>query len=148
MMDFSSVLIIHFGLQLFCLSEAMINEASVDGDVGMIAVANVITNRSKSENWDYEYCDIVYDPSNDPEKPWACDFSYTCDEKDDIVREEDLDAYFRIIPIAAKVMSGEIGDITLGADHYVVCGVNRSWMKDMKFTVRIGNHCFYKEKVR
>ncbi len=145
-MDMSPILILHFGLQLFSLSEVMINEASVDGEIGMIAVAQTVINRSKREGrWGTDIWEIVHEPSSDPSKPWACAFSYTCDKKPDIVLEKDIDAYFAIMPIASKIMRGEIDDITLGADHYVKCGVTRSWLTDMTFTVKIGRHCFYKE---
>lgn len=146
--DFAPMLIMLFGSDLFCTTQAMIKEDYLGGEKGMLAVALVIDNRTERDYWPDSPCKVVYEPSKNPRRPKACAFSYTCDKKPDIVAYEDLDMYYKIMPKARAVLEGEVIDFTKGADHYVRCDVNVSWKYKMEFTLKLGDHCFYREGKR
>lgn len=143
-----SHLVLKLGIELFCVTEAMINEASVDGDVGMIAVAHVIKSRVSDNSGEFPMtaCKVVYQPSSDPAKPWACHFSYTCDGKVRYLTKRDEKEFLRVAELARKVGNEESLDITMGSMYYTRCGIKMQWMDDLQPTVKIGKHCYYKRK--
>jgi len=145
-MDLTLYLMLQLGAQMFCVTEAMINEASVDGDEGMLAVAFVIKSRVNQNNvlWGDTPCKVVYQPSNDPERPWLCAFSYTCDDKAEVILDHDLWAYYHAAWLVGLIEQGDVLDFTMGADHYLKCGIETDWTRKLEFTVQIGRHCFYR----
>jgi spore germination cell wall hydrolase CwlJ-like protein len=144
----TTALILKLGMELFCVTDAMINEASVDGDEGMLGVALVIKNRVQDTTTEFKNtaCDVVSQPSNDPSKPWACHFSFKCDDREDFIRDEDVAEYLRVAELARKVDSEEISDFTMGSLYYTKCTIYRTWMDNTTPTLSIGSHCYYKRK--
>lgn len=131
---------------VLCLAKNIYFEAAIGHSVDRRAVAHVVLNRSKdtSGEWPTDICEIVYEPSSDEDRPRACKFSWTCDgEPDNILPQDDL-VWTEMVIIAWKIIKGEDHfDPTFGATHYVQCGIQRVWMKDLVFKTAIGGHCYY-----
>lgn len=152
--DYSLYLILILGLNNFCVTDAMINEASIDGDKGMIAVGHLLRTRKDNRNFPSTYCQVLYQPSNNRRKPDRCAFSYTCKYNKEgemiptVVPKEYVSEYLRVSEIAQKIIDNKISNPFPGADHYLRCEKRRKWLKGMDFIGRIKSHCYYREKPR
>jgi spore germination cell wall hydrolase CwlJ-like protein len=133
-----------------CLAEALYFEGAIDGAVGMYLIANVITNRvndDKLEFRDYNtWCDVVHQPSRDPNRPWECAFSYYCDGKPETVPnlKSEQSAASQAQWIAWQVIKNSpYGvDLTDGALYYTQSQVSRGWMDNTRITVTYLHHTF------
>lgn len=131
-----------------CLALNIYFEARGEPEVGQVAVSHVVITRvnDTSGQWLGDACDVISQPSNDPSKPWLCQFSWTCDGKPDIVKDSDSKAFSKIYELATDIYYGERHfDPTFGANHYVVCGKEKSYHWNMEFITKIGKHCYYKD---
>jgi len=109
------------------VSSVISAEACSEGEIGMYAVANVVSNRSKKYNMTpYE----VVTQKNQF-------YGYTADN-----REELYNQCGKISDkLTVKIM--ELDDVTNGAIYFRKIGEKkRSW--HLVFTVKIGKHIFYK----
>lgn len=106
------------------------HEARGEGLRGMHAVALVTMNRVKQRN--KTVCEIVYE---------AQQFSWTNDVTGDM-----QDNIVNVRRAVANVMTGSIRDFTKGATHYHANYVKPYWAKDMKKTVVVGKHIFYRKQ--
>lgn len=129
--------------ELFCLTEAIYYESKGEPLKGKVAVGKVILNRVRSSRFPDSICDVVYQPSNNPARPAACQFSFTCGKK--VLQVKNLQAWDESAKVAAELFYGLI-DIDIYAKHYVRCGIRRTWMKGMYQSKQIGNHCFYRRR--
>jgi spore germination cell wall hydrolase CwlJ-like protein len=67
-----------------CLVEAVYYEASTEELIGKIAVANVILNRVKADNFPKTICGVVHDKQvkrRGSVRPVQCAFQYHCQRK-------------------------------------------------------------------
>lgn len=110
------------------IAEAIYHEARGEGDKGMIAVANVIMNRSAARN--KSPAAVVQEPGQ---------FSYRGRRG---LSFSDKDSYAKACDIAHGVMNKNIKDNTKGATYFRTGGGN--WGRNFKQTVRIKNHVFFK----
>ncbi len=113
-----------------CMVENVWHEARGEGLRGMHAVALVTMNRVKQRN--KTVCEIVYE---------AQQFSWTNDVTGDM-----QDNIVNVRRAVANVMTGSIRDFTKGATHYHANYVKPYWAKDMKKTVVVGKHIFYRKQ--
>ena len=125
--------------ELKCLSEALYFEARGEQIEGQIAVADVIINRKKSNQFPSTICGVVSEGSN---KRHACQFSYNCDGKLELI--DDKKTYRRIVKLASMILNGAFSDVTKGATFFHASEVSPSWSKKFKKTRKIGRHIFYK----
>jgi N-acetylmuramoyl-L-alanine amidase len=122
------------------LARTICGEARGEGDIGMQAVANVVLNRVAIGGW---WGDTV---TNVCQKP----YQFSCWNQNDTNRaiiealDESKSIFRDAFNIAAKVMSGELPDITNGATHYFAKGIALpEWAQDKTPCATIGHHIFY-----
>ncbi|MDC3107639.1 cell wall hydrolase [Paracoccaceae bacterium] len=125
--------------ELKCLSEALYFEARGEQIEGQIAVADVIINRKNSNRFPSTICGVV---SEGAHKKHACQFSYNCDGKLELIY--DKKTYRRIVKLSSMILNGAFSDVTNGATFFHASEVSPSWSKKFKKTRKIGRHLFYK----
>ena len=125
--------------ELKCLSEALYFEARGEQIEGQIAVADVIINRKKSNQFPSSICGVV---SEGAHKRHACQFSYNCDGKLELIY--DKKTYTRIVKLSSMILNGAFSDVTNGATFFHASEVSPSWSKKFIKTRKIGRHIFYK----
>ena len=135
-----------------CLALNTYHEAKNQSMVGQIAVAEVVMNRVQDERFPNSICEVVKQgptrPSwEDPKKEYPikhrCQFSWYCDGKPDIPKNEK--AWQKAQDVAFLVIYDKIKlDVTEGATHYHATYVKPSWAKTKTRTTRIEKHIFYR----
>lgn len=130
----------HDKKQIYCLAENAYYEARGESRNGIIAVNNVVLNRTKqTRKFGKTACEVIYRKANG-----NCAFSWVCDET--IERNKKAEIYQRVYKVSENVYLGNLKDITNGATHFHAASANNiSWSKSVKKTKQIGNHIFYRE---
>lgn len=126
-----------------CLTEALYFEARGETLKGMFAVAEVILNRRDSGNYPHSVCGVVHQGTG---AQYACQFTYTCDGRSDVVREQG--AWNVVGRVASVMLGGAPRNLTGGATFYHTRGVNPSWSARFTRTAAIGAHLFYRQPTR
>lgn len=126
-----------------CLAEAIYFEARGESVLGQIAVAEVILNRVDSSAWPNSVCGVI---RQGEDRANACQFSYRCDGRSDQPTEHA--AYERIGKVARVMLDGKPRILTDKATHYHNTRVQPRWAKRMVKTAKIGEHMFYRKRVR
>lgn len=122
-----------------CLTEAIYFEARGETTKGQFAVAEVILNRVDSKRYPDTVCGVVTQGTG---RKHACQFSYTCDGKAEIVANKA--AYLKAAKIAKVMLNGQERTLTDTATHYHTTAVSPRWSKKLERTAKIGVHIFYK----
>ena len=135
-----------------CLALNTYHEAKNQSLVGQIATAQVVMNRVEDNRFPNTICEVVKQgptrPSwEDPKKEYPikhrCQFSWYCDGKPDIPKNEK--AWQKAQDVAFLVIYDKIKlDVTEGATHYHATYVKPSWAKTKTRTTRIESHIFYR----
>ena len=135
-----------------CLALNTYHEAKNQSLVGQIATAQVVMNRVEDKRFPNTICEVVKQgptrPSwEDPKKEYPikhrCQFSWYCDGKSDIPKNEK--AWKKAQDYAYLVLYNRIAiDVTEGATHYHATYVKPSWAKTKTRTTRIESHIFYR----
>lgn len=131
---------------VICLAKNIYFEAGGESVQGQKAVTWVVLNRANSDSreWPDNVCNVVYQPSSNPNRPRACKFSWYCDGKSDAIPVEHQEQWAKAIVMAWEIYQGyDHYDPTLGATHYLRCDRYRVWILSLDFKVKIGDHCFY-----
>jgi len=123
-----------------CLAQTIYFEARGEPDLGKIAVAHVVINRSRDARFPASICDVAFQQGGSPNG--GCQFSWTCDALSD--RPIDVRAWRRSVAIANAVYYGQSVDPTSGATFYHADSTDPSWSHEMEPALRIGHHLFYK----
>ena len=111
-----------------CLAEAVYYEARSESFEGKLAVANVILERLRRDDFPNTICKVVHD-------------GYYCDGKHE--RMLNIKAKADAYTIADFALNGvELHD-TLGATHYHAVYVHPKWADEFYFITKIGTHLFY-----
>ncbi len=126
--------------ELKCLSEALYFEARGEQIEGQIAVADVIINRKNSSQFPSTICGVV---SEGAHKRHACQFSYNCDGKLELIY--DKKTYRRIVKLSSMILNGAFSNVTNGATFFHASEVSPNWSKKFQKTKKIGRHIFYKK---
>ena len=126
-----------------CLAEAVYFEARSESFEAKLAVANVILERLRRDDFPNTICKVVHDGvywKNNIVKN-RCAFSYYCDGKHE--RMLNIKAKADAYTIADFALNGvELHD-TLGATHYHAVYVYPKWADEFYFITKIGTHLFY-----
>ncbi len=135
-----------------CLALNTYHEAKNQSLVGQIATAQVVMNRVADHRYPSTICEVVKQgptrPSwEDPAKEYPikhrCQFSWYCDGKPDIPKNEK--AWKKAQDVAFLVLYNKINlDVTEGATHYHATYVKPAWAKTKTRTTRIEKHIFYR----
>lgn len=125
--------------QLECLALNIYHEARSESYEGQVAVATVTLNRMRSKQFPKTICGVVWQSN-----ARGCQFSWTCDNKSDRVRN--WKAYKKAERIAEEVLffnrkSSRIDSTVL---FYHNDKVTPRWADDDNAIAKIGRHTFYK----
>jgi spore germination cell wall hydrolase CwlJ-like protein len=126
-----------------CLSEALYFEARGETVKGQFAVAEVILNRVDSPRYPNSICGVINQGTG---AKYACQFTYTCDGRAEIIAEPR--AFERVGKIASIMKHGAKRPLTKGATHYHTRSVSPNWARVFPRTAAIGVHYFYKQPTR
>ena len=122
-----------------CLARAVYFEARSESELGQLAVARVILNRTKDAAYPKSICGVVYQGSN---RRNSCQFSFACDGMPDDVNQPA--AWANSKRIAQKAMADTTSmKIMSTATNYHADYVRPKWAGNMKRLVKIGRHIFY-----
>lgn len=124
-----------------CLAEALYFEARGESVKGQFAVAEVILNRVKSRKYPNSICGVINQGTG---KKFACQFTYTCDGKKEVISEPK--AFARVGKVARMTIDGGLPKLTNGATHYHTKAVRPSWARVYPRTATIGFHHFYRQQ--
>jgi spore germination cell wall hydrolase CwlJ-like protein len=125
-----------------CLAEAVYFEARGEAVRGQIAVAQVVMNRAFSGYYPTTVCGVVY---QNKYRHLACQFTFACDNNQDVIREPDM--WERARKISKAMLDGEIWLPEVGkSTHYHAYYVRPSWVGEMKKMYKFGVHTFYRPK--
>ncbi len=127
--------------QYQCLTEALYFEARGESVKGQFAVAEVILNRKDSKSFPNTVCGVVGQGTGNGK--YACQFSYNCDGKSEIISEHK--AFRQVGKIAHLMLKGEPRILTKGATYYHSTAVRPAWAKKFTKTAKIGVHLFYRD---
>ncbi|SMR81522.1 Cell Wall Hydrolase [Aliiroseovarius halocynthiae] len=125
--------------ELKCLAEALYFEARGETIEGQFAVAEVILNRVDHVRFPGTICGVINQGTG---KRYACQFTYTCDGRAEVIREHAI--YDRLSRIARAMIDGAPRDLTDGATHYHTTAVSPRWARSFQKTASIGVHRFYR----
>jgi hypothetical protein len=125
-----------------CLAKAIYFESRGEPLKGQIAVAEVILNRRDDPRFPDTVCDVVAQGSKRP----GCQFSFMCDGRPETIR--DRAAYALAGNVAHMMLEGRPRTITGAATHFHTAYVRPGWARRMVKTIRVGDHLFYRERVR
>lgn len=128
------------GAEWHCLAEALYFEARGESLKGQFAVAEVILNRVASPRYPGTVCGVVHQGTG---QRGACQFSYTCDGKPEVV--SDPASWDRAGKIARLMLDGSDRPLTDGATHFHTAQVQPVWSRIFDKTARIGAHLFYRQ---
>ena len=124
-----------------CLARAIYFEARSESEMGQLAVATVILNRSKAENYPSSICGVVYQGAS---RLNACQFSFACDGLPDL--PQDRRAWETALAVTAMALSDDRQVRSVAAaTYYHADYVSPHWSKSMHRLTKIGRHIFYSQ---
>jgi spore germination cell wall hydrolase CwlJ-like protein len=131
-------------IQENCLATAVYFEARSESMVGQLAVAMVILNRVKASSSYSSICGVVYRGASHLN---ACQFSFACDGKPDVV--DDARAWRAAHAVTALALANDRNDkplqIFATATNYHADSVDPVWSKSLNRLAKIGRHIFYSQ---
>jgi len=119
--------------QVVCLAQTMYHEARGESDKGMIAVGNVVMNRTRSGRFPNTPCAVIKQRTRK-----SCQFSWVCSRNQ--IRE--LPLYNRAMQLARQVYVYNV-DLTHGA-LFFHARTDRPRSSKLYATASIGKHTFYR----
>ena len=137
--------------EIQCMAMNIYHEARNESELGQVAVANVTINRASSKRFPDTICSVVYqarmskwwkqNKNRDVPIRNACQFSWYCDGKSDVVRE--VKTYEEIEKLAEEVLQGLHNDNTYGSTHYHAHYVSPYWASSLVKVSQVDSHIFY-----
>lgn len=139
--------LLSFGSELDCLTSALYHEARNLGVGSMKEVANVISNRVKSNRYPNTYCKVVKQnrqfsfypgkPSNQKEATMLAKSKPTV---------HDLNSWNLATKIAIQTFNGRLKVKFTDALFYHTTSVDPNWASEKQKLGRLKNHIYYGEK--
>lgn len=128
------------GTAVMCLAMNMYHEARGDGEVGMMAVAEVTLNRVEDPRYPDNVCDVVTQGYRVGNR--ACQFSWYCDGESDKMKDKEMaDLAYEL---AVDYLTGLETNITNGATHYHASRVSPYWAPTKTYVATVHSHLFYR----
>jgi hypothetical protein len=138
-----------------CLALGLYHEARGEGELGQIAVAQVILNRVKSRKYPDNICDVVFE---NEQMFNACQFSFACDGRSD--KPENWSMYQKMKKLADEVLCNpacsyhvhrdpplaRLSASLRKASHYHTFRVDPGWSHRINRVGQVGAHIFYISK--
>lgn len=122
--------------QIECIARNAVYEAGNQGERGMIAVSNVVMNRTRDDRFPSTPCGVI-----NQKKRGVCQFSWVCQRK---LPRMNLNMFHQAREVAERVYYARARDVTSGALFYHADYVRPRWAYVFKRTTTIGDHIFYK----
>jgi Cell Wall Hydrolase len=133
-------------IQESCLTTAIYFEARSESQLGQLAVATVILNRVKASSISSSICRVVYKGASHLN---ACQFSFACDGKPDLVDDARAWKTARAVSALALTDDRKVKDgpmrILASATNYHADYVDPYWSKSLNRLTKIGRHIFYSQ---
>ncbi|MDO1560446.1 cell wall hydrolase [Brevundimonas sp. 2R-24] len=124
---------------LRCLTQAVYYEAALEDEAGRLAVAQVVLNRVRDQNYPNSICGVVYQGA---ERITGCQFSFTCDGA---LSRPPVDwAWRRAEETARQALAGRVAAQVGTATHYHADYVYAWWSPALVKLAQIGAHIFYR----
>ena len=114
--------------QIECLVLNSYHESRGDGEKGMLATIFVVLNRTKDSRFPSTPCKVIAQPNQ-----------FVWWNKGKTIKEPEM--YDKAKQLVHEVLGGKHKDVTCGAIYF---NAHHKSPKNSKFTVRIGNHSFFK----
>lgn len=124
----------HDERQLQCLARNAYFEAGNQSEKGMLAVTNVVINRTEDGRFPDTPCAVIKQRSRG-----VCQFSWVCEGKN---RIRNMETYRRARAAAERVYLDKTHDVTHGALFYHANYVHPNW--GLTRVATIGAHIFYR----
>ncbi len=126
-----------------CLAEAIYFEARGESTAGQVAVAEVVLNRVDDPRYPPSICGVTHQGA---ERLNACQFSYECDGKPEVI--SNTAAFSKAGKIAHLLLSGRPRMLVGNATHYHAKRVRPAWSRRLERVTEIGDHVFYRYPTR
>ena len=114
--------------EIECLSLSTYHESRGDGEKGMLATIFVVLNRTKDSRFPSTPCKVIAQKNQ-----------FVWYGKGKTIKEPEM--YDKAKQLVHEVLDGKHKDVTCGAIYF---NAHHKSPKNSKFTVRIGNHSFFK----
>ncbi|HWE77721.1 MAG TPA: cell wall hydrolase [Pseudolabrys sp.] len=125
-----------------CLANAVYFESRDEPVRAQIAVAQVVLNRVFSPFYPKNVCGVVYQNAR---RRLACQFTFACDGKPDLVTEPD--AWERAKRIARDTLDGKLWMPEVAkSTHYHDYWAHPDWVHEMRRMDRLGGLIFYRPR--
>lgn len=137
--------------QIRCLARNIYFEARGESEAGQLAVGMVTINRVESSLFPNSICGVVHQSvryADGSPKINRCQFSWYCDGKADMIRNDKLYQQIYLMSVDLYVNYYQhrlIPDIVGGATYYHNTTVSPRW-RNTSMTTKIDNHIFYRMK--
>lgn len=143
--------------QAYCLAENIYYESKGEDIQGQFAVASATLNRVNDSRFPKTVCDVVKQSATSKKSnKLVCAFSWYCENdkrgreipvrnRDGSINQNVVDQFQVASIVAITMLGGEVQDNTHGATHFHnfhTC--HPSWAGELRKTLRVGNHDFYK----
>ena len=122
-----------------CLSNAIYYEAALEPVDGQRAVAQVVLNRVRDQNFPKSVCGVVYEGW---ERTTGCQFSFTCNNA--LLSGPLPVLYQRARKVAEAALNGSVMADVGTATHYHADYVAPYWAPTLTKLTQIGMHIFYR----
>lgn len=142
--------------EAYCLAKNVYYEARNESLQGQFAVASVTMNRVSDPRYPDTVCEVVEQKTvSRVTKKKVCQFSWFCEPdkigkevpvtKSGEINQAAIDQFQVASMVALTVLSGSVEDNTKGATHFHNPYTSfPAWRHELKRTMRVGNHDFYK----
>jgi spore germination cell wall hydrolase CwlJ-like protein len=125
-----------------CLANAVYFESRDEPVRAQIAVAQVVLNRVFSPFYPNDVCGVVYQNAH---RHLACQFTFACDGRPDIVTEPQ--AWARARHIARDMLDGKLWMPEVAkSTHYHDYWAHPDWIGEMRRIDRLGGLIFYRPR--
>jgi spore germination cell wall hydrolase CwlJ-like protein len=114
-----------------CVAKAIYFEARGEPRTGQLAVAHVIKNRSESNRFPTNLCDVVKQKAKK-----VCQFSWVCDRGMTAIKRSS-----EFLALADEALKDGAKDPTNGAMFFHTAALGNVWKK--KVRAKIGGHVFF-----
>lgn len=143
--------------EAYCLAENIYYESKSEDIRGQFAVGAVTLNRVNDGRFPSTVCDVVKQANiHRVTKKVVCAFSWYCENdkkgkeipvrnKDGTINQIVVDQFQVASIVAVQLLGGNVEDNTDGATHFHNPFTSQpGWRHEMKKTLRVGNHDFYR----
>jgi spore germination cell wall hydrolase CwlJ-like protein len=143
--------------EAYCLAENIYYESRNEDIRGQFAVGAVTLNRVNDGRFPSTVCDVVKQANiHRVTKKVVCAFSWYCENdkkgkeipvknKDGTINQAVVDQFQVASIVAVQLLGGKVEDNTDGATHFHNPYTSQpNWRFEMKRTMRVGNHDFYR----